>query len=98
MIRSIHLIAVLVSLVGAVPAFAAEGFVITEFMADNTSSLLDADGEASDWIEIENVGSARASLEGWYLTDSALDLRLWRFPAVLLEAGGFIVVFASGKD
>src|SRR5439155_23661552 len=32
------------------------------------------------------------------LTDDANDLTKWRFPATNLDAGGFLVVFASGKD
>ena len=64
----------------------------------NSRTLADADGEFSDWIEIANLGSGAADLEGWSLTDDAEDLRKWRFPKVTLPRGGLLVVFASGKN
>ncbi len=80
-----------------VPAFAA-GPVITEIDAGSGGSLLDQDGEASDWIEVQNTGGAPVNLQGWALSDDAGNLLRWRFPAVTLDAGAFLVVFASGKD
>lgn len=79
---------------GATPT----GPVINEFMACNKATLLDADRESSDWIEIHNPTTAALNLEGWYLTDDANDLKKWEFPAVSLAPGGYLVVFASGKD
>ncbi|MGE5611428.1 MAG: lamin tail domain-containing protein [Bacillota bacterium] len=72
--------------------------IITEFMADNKHTLKDGFGSYSDWIEIYNPDSAPASLAGWYLTDTAKDLRQWQFPAISVPAGGYLVVFASGRD
>src|SRR5690242_9944300 len=60
----------------------AQPFVISEFMAANASSLRDEDGDFSDWIEIYNLNSQPASLQGWYLTDSAGNLAQWQFPAI----------------
>ena len=71
---------------------------ISEFMAVNDIGLDDQDRDESDWIEIHNAGTTTASLEGWYLTDSAKDLTKWRFPAVVLQPDDYLVVFASGKD
>ncbi len=71
---------------------------ISEFMASNDGSLLDGDGDSSDWIEIENTGAAAVSVAGWYLTDDPLDPNRWALPDVTLEAGGHLLVFASGKD
>jgi len=45
------------------------GPIITEFMADNDGTLLDGDGNSSDWIEIHNHGAQTADLAGWSLTD-----------------------------
>ncbi|RYD80029.1 MAG: hypothetical protein EOP84_12395, partial [Verrucomicrobiaceae bacterium] len=78
-------------------------FVISEFMATNTNTnILDEDGTHSDWIEIQNTGATSASLNGWYLTDTAGDLRLWQFPtttpALTLAPGARLLVWASGKD
>jgi hypothetical protein len=85
------------------PAQAFSQVFISEFLADNqVNSLVDEDGDHSDWIEIWNSGAAPVSLNGWYLTDSTGDLRQWRFPvttpSVTVAAGGRLVVFASGKD
>jgi hypothetical protein len=81
----------------AAPA-AADDVVISEFMAANALTLEDDDGEASDWIELYNDGSASVSLEGWSLTDDPLNPTKWVFPAVSIPPRGFLIVFASGKD
>jgi len=72
--------------------------VITEFMASNDTTLFDEDGEAEDWLEIHNEGSAAIDLEGWHLTDDNQDLTQWTFPSVVLQPNEYLVVFASGKD
>jgi len=72
--------------------------VISEFMALNDSTLFDEDGDASDWIEIHNPSGDPVDLDGWYLTDDAADLAEWRFPPQTLAPGGYVLVFASGKD
>ncbi|MBN2474267.1 MAG: CotH kinase family protein [Pirellulales bacterium] len=72
--------------------------LISEFMAVNNGTLADEDGDYEDWIEIHNPTEATVSLDGWYLTDDAGDLVRWQFPDVSLDAGGYLVVFASGKD
>ncbi|MGE5294971.1 MAG: CotH kinase family protein, partial [Solirubrobacterales bacterium] len=64
----------------------------------NETGYSDEDRDESDWIEIHNVGTTAADLEGWYLTDAADNLTKWQFPAVTLETDGYLVVFASGKD
>ena len=71
---------------------------ITEFLAANESVHADEDGEFSDWIEIQNPDSTAVSLEGYHLTDEATNLDKWTFPAVTLEPGAYLVVFASGKN
>lgn len=71
---------------------------ITEFMAANDSVLADEDGAFSDWIEIHNPDAQPVSLAGYHLTDDPTRLTRWTFPAVTLNAGAYLVVFASGKD
>ncbi len=73
-------------------------FRITEFMAANTGALLDDDGDASDWIEIQNLSGSPASLDGWYLTDDRAVLSKWRLPGPTVAAGASVLVFASGKN
>jgi len=73
--------------------------VISEFMASNSQTLADENGDFCDWIEVLNISDITIDLDGWYLTDSADNLTKWRFPqGVELEAGEFLVVFASGRD
>ncbi len=81
-------------------SLAASSVVITEFMASNASTnvLVDEDRETSDWIEICNVGETPVNLENWALTDAPGNLTQWRFPATNLNAGAYMVIFASGKD
>jgi autotransporter-associated beta strand protein len=72
--------------------------VISELMASNQNGLTDEDGEFSDWVEIHNPTTAAVDLDGWRLTDTPDDLNQWTFPNVTLDAGAYLVVFASGKD
>ena len=83
----------------------AQLLVINEFVARNDSEmplrngdLLDEDGDPSDWIEIYNPSEEAINLDGWFLTDDADDTEKWEFPAVEISRGGFLVVFASGKN
>ncbi|MHC4110598.1 MAG: lamin tail domain-containing protein, partial [Planctomycetota bacterium] len=79
--------------------------VISEFMASNASEeplgegdLLDFEGDSSDWIEIYNPTDTTVNLDGWSLTDSDANLTMWQFPAVELDPGKFMVIFASEKN
>src|SRR5205823_3318011 len=72
--------------------------VISEFMADNKTTLPDVDGQFSDWIEIYNTAATNVNLSGWALTDDPTHATRWTFPATNLTAKGFMVVFASSKN
>jgi hypothetical protein len=78
------------------------GVIISEFMADNSgkqsNSLHDELGDSPDWIELYNGGDTPVSLTGWSLTDDATKPAKWVFPATMLSANGYLVVFASGRD
>jgi hypothetical protein len=76
---------------------AAEPY-ISEFMASNTATLRDEDGAYSDWLELHNPTPVAVDLTGWYLTDTASNLRRWQFPSITIPAEGFLVVFASNKN
>ncbi len=71
---------------------------INEFMASNTSTLADEDGDYSDWIEIYNPTQFNLDLTNWSLTDDKRQIRKWVFPSVTLKKGCYIIVFASGKN
>ncbi len=72
--------------------------VLSEFMADNQSTIQDENGDFSDWIEVHNPDSTAFALGGWYLTDTATNRVKWQFPAVTLQPGEFLIVWASGKN
>ncbi len=72
--------------------------MINEISATGAAGYLDADGEASDWIELTNNGGASEGLGGYFLTDDATELTRWQLPPIDLAPGGFVVIFASGKD
>ena len=75
--------------------------VITEFMALNTntfSTIVNGQAVYPDWLEIYNPTEVTISLEGWYLTDNPVDLTRWPIPAVLLEPGEYLLVFASSQS
>src|ERR1051325_1611496 len=77
---------------------AASQAIITEFMANNSTSISDDFGDKSDWIEIYNRGTNAMDLAGWYLTDDANNLTKWQFPSTNLAANGYMIVFASNRN
>jgi hypothetical protein len=77
---------------------ALTGVVINEFLAQNTSGLMDEEGDRTDWIELKNTTAAPIDLVGYHLTDDPVDLDKWTFPTASIPAGGYLVVFASGKN
>ena len=91
-------IAILGLLIISSPCAVNGQVVISEFMASNTRTLADEDGEFVDWIELHNTGTTPVNLSGWSLTDSPASPTQWRFPATNLQVGAYMVVFASGKD
>ena len=78
--------------------YRADALIITELMPANGSTLRDVDGDTSDWIEVYNGTGEEVSLSGWSLSDDDADRRKWCFPEMSLGAGGYLIVFASGKD
>ncbi len=68
---------------------------INEFLAGNKSGLLDEDGAASDWIELYNPTAAPIAIGAYQLTDGTAT---WTFPATMIGAQQFLIVFASGKN
>ena len=71
---------------------------ITEFQASNNTTLIDEDGDASDWIQISNRTSSPSLFNDYYLTDDPDVLIKWKIPFLVLEPGESFLVFASGKD
>ncbi len=72
---------------------------ISEIMAANESTLVDAFDRTPDWIELYNAGDESADLGGMHLSDDIDNLNKWTFPDdTTLGPDEYLVVFASGLD
>jgi hypothetical protein len=71
---------------------------LNEIMASNASTMADEDGDFEDWIEIFNPETYTINLAGYGLSDDYENPFRWVFPDVNIPAGGFLLVWASGKD
>ena len=80
------------------PDIALSEVQITEFMASNDSTINDENGDRSDWIELHNASEADILLRNWALTDNLTEPRKWLFPNIILSAGDYLLVYASGKN
>jgi CotH kinase protein/Lamin Tail Domain/Malectin domain len=75
--------------------FTPQELYINEFMADNDTALSDEFGEFDDWIEIYNPGPAAINLSDYFLTDDLLEPMQWAFPDTLIQAAGYLIVWAD---
>ena len=69
---------------------------INEFMAYNTSTVQDPQGEYEDWVEIYNLGPDAVNLDEFSLTDDLTEPYKWNFPDTLLSTNDCIVVWCDG--
>ena len=53
-------------------------------------------GGDADWIELYNAGTNAVNLDGYFLSDDPKSPGKWQFPAVTVQAGGYLVVYADG--
>jgi hypothetical protein len=95
--RSICVLAVLPAFLFAAISVEA-GVVISEFQAANADTIRDEDGDRSDWIELHNDGVGVENVAGLALTDDPAVPRKWVLPARTIAPGGYLLVWASGKD
>ncbi len=71
--------------------------IISEIMASNKSTIIDDNGNFTDWIEIHNVSNAPVHLKNYSLSDDANNLSKWKFPKIIIEPDEYILIFASGQ-
>jgi hypothetical protein len=76
----------------------AQQLLINEFMSSNALTILDDDGEDSDWIELYNSGTVALNLSGFGLSNNATEPFKWVFPQLTLQPGEYSLVWASGKN
>jgi hypothetical protein len=70
--------------------------VINEFMASNTKTVADQDGEYDDWIELFNKSTQAVNISSWFMSDDASKLTKWTFPAgTIIGPGEYLIVWAD---
>jgi hypothetical protein len=80
----------------AITTASSSPVVINEFMASNTNTLADPQGEYDDWIELRNVTDSAVDLTGHYLSDEPNNPRKWQFPAgTAIAANGYLLIWAD---
>jgi hypothetical protein len=72
--------------------------VINEVSDRNYTQVYDDDNETHDWFELYNPGPADISLLNWGISDDKDQIGKWTFPDIVLKAGEYQFVFASGLD
>jgi len=70
--------------------------VINEFMASNTKTIQDPQGDYDDWIEFYNTSESDVDLTGMYLSDKLNNYKKWKFPDnTIIKANGYLIVWAD---
>lgn len=68
------------SLMASINTIEKGDLVINEFMAKNSETVADQDGEYDDWIELFNNSENTLSLDNLYISDNPDNLLKWKFP------------------
>jgi hypothetical protein len=71
--------------------------VVNEFMASNSATVVDQNGEYNDWIELYNNTPSTISTSGLYLSDKIDTLYKWAMPAVSIAPNSYLIIWAD-KD
>ncbi|MBN2424161.1 MAG: CotH kinase family protein [Calditrichaceae bacterium] len=79
-----------------------EGLFINEFVAANSNTIQDEDGDYDDWIEIYNSNDFPVNLSGLYMTDNPDRPYKYRIPDYDLQkssipAKGFLLCWADDE-
>lgn len=70
--------------------------LINEWVVQNRSTtIVDADGKAEDWVEIYNAGTLPLNLSDYYLADKRDSVTRYRFEGVELLPGEFHIVWGG---
>jgi len=73
---------------------------VNEFMASNSNSMQDPQGQYDDWVEIHNYGPDAIDLGGMYLTDDLSVAVKWQVPdndpaVTTILAGGYLLIWTD---
>lgn len=81
---------------------ASKPLFINEFMAVNSATIADENGDFDDWIELYNPNDEALDLAGFYLSDDLNELTKYRIPYAALDAtitaGGWKLLWADAED
>ncbi|HEV8605302.1 MAG TPA: lamin tail domain-containing protein [Tepidisphaeraceae bacterium] len=73
------------------PGINPESVVINEAMSNSTAP-------SGDWIELKNLTNTAMDISGWYLSDSAADLKKYQIPAnTILQPNAYMVFYAQSS-
>ena len=85
--------------VGSVNGENQSPVIINEFMASNTNTHEDSQGDYDDWIELHNRTENKIDLSGWYLSDNEDNPRKWQFPnGSSINPGAYLVIWADEDE
>lgn len=79
-----------------VPVVIDSPLQLSELMTANRTTLPSLDDSYPDWIELYNASSQPIDLTGYRLSDRLDQPDRWVFPNIRIEAGAYLIVFASG--
>jgi gliding motility-associated-like protein len=91
------LISLFLCCLGSTTDLSAQIF-INEYSCSNVTGPTDAYGENEDWVEFYNAGAAAVDLTGYYLSDKSSNLTKWPIPSGSINAGGYKMMYASGRN
>jgi len=82
------------------PVIETGALLINEFLASNTSTNEDENGEFDDWVELYNGTDAAIDIAGMYITDDPTDSVFWQIPysaasITTISAGGFLLLWCD---
>jgi hypothetical protein len=81
-----------------IESFSPSTLVINEFMAKNSSTISDQNGNFDDWIELLNIGSAPVYLGDKFLSDNPNQPTKWQLPNVTLAVGQYYLIWADKEE
>ena len=70
--------------------------IISEVLPSN-ASLPCSKGDYHDWVEVRNISDHPVSLAGYALSDKRSEPERYAFPDVVLDSGGFFIVYCCGE-
>ncbi len=77
--------------------------VVNEFMASNSATFANGNGNYSDWIEIYNPTTEAVDMAGMSLTDDLTDPTKWQFPSgdpslTVIDSHDRLLIWADGEQ